>query len=216
MTCPVEQVFWRAVDDLNAGHVKPIDTYLNLVADADQDELAEMLAAVLSERGPAPGPADPRSEGYARALAAIDEVSGTSGPAGVLPAALRTMRHARGIDREQVVEELAAEYEIAGPDGRKALERFYHRLEAGKLLGLRLTRELLASLARIVGADVEDLAAGSRSTGPAPPLTLAPTPGMARTSGEDRPTLTRREPERVGRDPEVELVERLFIGGRDD
>jgi hypothetical protein len=134
----------------------------------------------------------------------------------VLPAALRTMRHARGIDREQVIDTLAAEYEIAGPDGRKALERFYHRLEAGKLLGARLTRELLASLSRIVGADVDDLAAGARPTGPPPRLTLAPARSMGRGGGEDRAGPPGRECERVGRDPEVELVEHLFIGGRDD
>jgi len=44
-----------------------------------------MLADVLLARGAAPTPSTAEGEGYARAIAAIDDVLGTSGPSGILP-----------------------------------------------------------------------------------------------------------------------------------
>ena len=127
-----DHAFWMAVDDMNAGTAKPIETYLRLVPSHERDELASMLADVLMARGPAPTPSATESEGYARTLAIIDDVLGTASPSGILPSALRTMRDARGIDFDVVVDRLAEEFEIAGAAGRKALERYYHRLEHGQ------------------------------------------------------------------------------------
>jgi hypothetical protein len=210
----LEQVFWRAVDDLNAGRVEPVERYLELVAADQRDELAEMLASVLVTRGPAVGAVDTASEGYARALAAIDEVAASSGATGLLPGALRTMRHARGIERDAVVGALADEHGIAGADGRKALERYYHRLESGQLLGSRIARRLLVSLARIFDAEPEDFIAGARPAESAAGPWRPAVPAMGRGGGE--PARARgRQPDLVGRDPEVDLVERLFTGGPD-
>jgi hypothetical protein len=211
MTSPLQQIFWRAVDDLNAGRVEPVERYLELVAHDERDELAEMLATVLAERGPAPGPADRRSEGYARALAAIDEVTASAGPAGVLPGALRTMRHARGIEPNDVVEALAADHNVHSEEGRQTLARLYHRLEHGKLVGTNLTRPLLDTLARVFQSSVEDLAAGARQMRPA--RRLGSVPAMGRPGGESSPRSTEPQAQTVAPDPDVRRAEQLFLGG---
>ena len=149
-----DQAFWQAVDDMQAGASKPIESYLSLAPSHERDDLARMLADVLAARGPAPTPSTQEQEGYARTLAIIDEVLGTATPAGILPRALKTLRDARGIEREQVVDALAADFEITGVAGRKALQRNYHQLETGKLLGSKLKRSLLESLAKIFEIDV--------------------------------------------------------------
>src|SRR4051794_8792343 len=109
-----DRAFWHAVDDMKAGAAKPIESYLKLVPTHERDELARMLADVLMARGPAPTPSASESEGYARTLAIIDYALGTTSAAGVLPSALKTMRDARGIEREHIVDALAADFEIKG------------------------------------------------------------------------------------------------------
>lgn len=149
-----EQAFWQAIDDVHAGAVKPIESYLRLVPTHERDELARMLARMLADvlvaRGPAPTPSAQESEGYVRALAVIDDVLATASPAGMLPQALKTMRDARGIERDDIIDRLAADFEITGAPGRKALERYYHRLETGGLLGTKLASRLMES----AGADL--------------------------------------------------------------
>jgi len=208
-----DQAFWQAVDDMHAGAAKPIESYLRLVPRHERDELARMLADVLLARGAAPMPSTEENEAYTRALAVIDDVLGTAGPAGMLPKALKTMRDARGIEPDQIVEKLAADFDITGTAGRKALERNYHRLETGRLLGTKIATRLLESLAQIFDIDVRDLVAGAQPTGKAPTLTAAP--AMGRGSGSTGPS---GRPERVPDllpDPEVERIERLFHGGPD-
>jgi hypothetical protein len=207
------QAFWQAVDDMNAGAAKPIESYLKLVPTHERDELARMLADVLMARGPAPTPSATESEGYARTLAIIDDVLDNASLAGILPSALKTMRDARGIERKHVVDALVADFEIKGAAGRKALERNYHHLETGKLLGTKLKKSLMESLARIFDIDVRDLFAGAKPTGDAPRLSAVP--AMGRGSGA-RSTRTAAQADDVLPDPEVELVERLFHGGPDD
>lgn len=208
-----DHAFWQAVDDMNVGAAKPIESYLRLVPSHERDELARMLADVLLARGPAPTPSATESEGYARTLAIIDDVLGTESSSGILPSALKTMRDARGIDLDVVVERLAEEFEIVGAAGRIALERYYHRLERGKLLGTRLANRLTEALARIFDIDVRDLFAGAQPTGEAPKLTAAP--AMGRSSGSTGPPGRAARAEDVFPDPEVERVERLFTGGPD-
>lgn len=208
-----EQAFWQAIDDVHAGAVKPIESYLRLVPTHERDELARMLADVLVARGPAPTPSAQESEGYVRALAVIDDVLATPSRAGMLPQALKTMRNARGIERDQVIDRLAADFKITGESGRMALERYYHQLETGRLLGTRLASRLMESLARVFEIDVRDLVAGAQPTGEAPRLTAAP--AMGRGSGSSGPP---SQGDRAGDllpDPEVERVERLFTGGPD-
>lgn len=206
--------FWQAVDDMNAGTAKPIESYLELVPRHERDELARMLADVLMARGPAPTPSATEREGYARTLAIIDEILGTASPAGILPLALKAMRDARGIEREHVIDALAADFDIKGAAGRKALERNYHHLETGKLLGTKIKNSLMASLARIFEIDVRDLFAGAKPTADAPRLSAAP--AMGRGGGASRSTRAADQADDVLPDPEVELVERLFHGGPDD
>lgn len=213
MSAAFEQAFWQAVDDINAGRMENVDRYLELVPTEQRDELAALLANVLASRGPGAQVTPVTAEGYNRALAAIDEVNSSLGPSGVLPGALRTMRHSRGIERETVVNALAQDFEIESAAGRKALERFYHQLESGKLLGPRLARRLLASLARIFDIDIEDLIAGAE---PSRVVTgRAPVAAMGRP-GAATPPRTRGEPARpVTVTDDEKLVERLFAGGRD-
>ena len=80
-----DQAFWQAVDDMHAGAVKPIESYLRLVPRHERDELGRMLADVLFARGAAPTPSTEEDEAYTRALAVIDDVLGTAGPSGMLP-----------------------------------------------------------------------------------------------------------------------------------
>jgi hypothetical protein len=208
-----DQAFWMAVEDMNAGVAKPIESYLKLVPRREQDELARMLADVLAARGPAPTPSASETEGYARTLAIIDEVLGTVSPAGVLAPALKAMRDARGIEREDVVATLAADFEIQSTAGRRELERQYHYLETGKRLGSKLKKSLIDSLARIFDIDARDLLAAVRPTDAVPRLTAAP--AMGRESGVRDSTRAVRAVD-AAPDPEVERVRHLFNGGPDD
>lgn len=207
------QAFWQAVDDMNAGAHKPIEAYLELVPSRERDELARMLADVLLARGPAPTPSATETEGYARTLAIIDGLLGTPTAAGILPQALKTMRDARGIERAHVVVALAADFEITGAAGLRALERNYHCLETGKLLGTKLKKSLVESLARIFDIDVRDLLAGAKPTSDLPRLSAVP--ALGRGSGGSASARSKTADDLLP-DPEVERVERLFHGGPGD
>jgi hypothetical protein len=209
-----DRAFWQAVDDMHVGEAKPIESYLKLVAREEQDELALMLADVLAARGPAPTPSATESAGYAQALAIIDEVLGSPSPAGMLPVALKTMRDARGIEREHVINALASDFGIRSAAGRQELERQYHYLESGKQLGTKLKRSLMESLARIFDIDVRDLLAGARPTGEAPRLTGAPVPAMGRGAGSAASGRAIKADDVIP-DPEIKLVRQLFHGGPD-
>lgn len=206
-----ERVFWQALNDLKQGTDKPIEEYLRLVPREDRTELSRLLADVLLARGPAPVPDAPESEGYRRAVAVVDGVLGSRGSAGILPGALKAMRNARGIEPERVVERLAADFQVEGEEGRRSLARNYHRLETGSLLGSKLSRRLLQSLAAVFEVDPAELLAAARPArnGPA----LKSVPAMGRSAGERGPA---SDLDRASLpDPEVELVERLFHGGPD-
>lgn len=205
-----ERAFWQAIDDLKRGSEKPIEDYLRLVPREQWDELGRMLADVLLARGPTPAPTAAESEGYKRAVAVVDEVLGSRGVAGILPGTLKAMRNARGIEPDVVVERLATDFGVRGDEGRRALARNYHRLETGKLLGSKLSRRLLGSLAAVFDVDPAEVLAAARpaARGPSP----RSAPAMGRSSAARSPSPSRPSPARPP-DPEVELVERLFHGG---
>jgi hypothetical protein len=209
-----ERAYWQALDDIQEGAARPIETYLVLVPREERDELALMLSDLLLARGAAPTPSREESEGYERAIAAIDAVLGDRKQAGILPGALKTMRRARGIEAEAVVSALASDFDIQGDSGLRALAQNYHRLETGKLLGAKLSLRLLKSLARIFDIDPRDLIAGAQISGPVAPM--KPVPAMGRASGSKAGARFNQ----IGRktdvvDPEAERVERLFLGGPD-
>lgn len=205
-----ERVLWQAVNDLRQGSEKPIEEYLRLVPRRHRQELGQMLADLLLTRGPAPAAGGGESEGYRRAVAVVDEVLGSRGTAGILPGALRAIRNARGIEPDAVVERLASDFGVEGEEGRRALARNYHRLETGKLLGSKLSRRLLGSLAAIFDVDPAEVLAAARPAEEGP--SLAAVPAMGRGGGE--PSSSRSSGSELP-DPEVELVERLFHGGPD-
>ena len=133
-----------------------------------------MLADVFLARGPGATPGEAESEAYRRAVAVVDEVLGSRGTAGILPGSLKAMRNARGIEPDAVVAKLAADFEVEGEEGRQALARNYHRLETGALLGSKLSRRLLDSLARVFDVDIADVLAAARPAKEGPPLRSVP------------------------------------------
>lgn len=207
-----ERAFWQALDDLKQGSERPIEDYLRLVPREQRDELGRMLADLLLARGPAAAPETADSEGYRRAVAVVDEVLGSRGVAGILPGTLKAMRNARGIEPEAVVERLAADFEVRGEEGRRALARNYHRLETGTLLGPKLSHRLLKSLASIFDIDVEEVLAAARPASKGSGLKSVP--AMGRSVGNRKPSPSRPPAAKLP-DPEVELVDRLFHGGPD-
>jgi hypothetical protein len=206
-----ERAFWQAINDLKQGEEKPIEDYLRLVPKEDRSQLSQMLADVFLARGPGEPSGETESEGYKRAMAVVEEVLESRGTAGILPGTLKAMRNARGIEPDAVVAKLATDFEVEGEDGRRALARNYHRLETGTLLGSKLSRRLLNSLAAIFDIDAGDVLAAARPAQGGPPLRSVPAMGR---SGGDRAEPPSRSGERLP-DPEVELVERLFHGGPD-
>ncbi len=206
--------YLRAVDDLNAGREHPIETYLELVPDSEQDALASMISELLVARGPAAVEVDPTSETYAAALAVVDDVMGSAGPSGILPGALRTMRIARRLDPDDVVEHLAQDFGISGAEGRRELERFYHRLESGLLIGPRIAHRLLHSLSQYFPVAFADLVAAARSMA-SPASSPEAALGLGRPASGDAPPPSSKESQLIGTDPEVELVRQLFTGGPD-
>lgn len=212
-----DQAFLAAIDDLNAGrlHGDP-EHYLRAVPAARHAEFSRRLTALMTARGPA-GHDEITAEAYDAALAAVTAVTAGSESAGLLPDALRRLRKLRGVERDTLIDALAAEYGV-GPAGRDALRRHYHELESGTLAGPGIAHRLLRSLARHLDADGEDFVAAARAVArPRSPLRAAP--AMARGAGDReqrRGAKTVAAARTVSRpDPDVELVERLFTGGPD-
>jgi hypothetical protein len=218
MSDAFDHAFLTAIDDLNAGRLRDDpEHYLRMVPAARHDEFTRRLTALMAARGPADQD-EVTAEAYDAALSAVAAaISPGAGSAGILPGALRQLRKARGIERDVLIDALAAEYEL-GPAGRDALRRSYHRLESGALAGPSIAHRLLRSLARHLDADGEDFIAAARAV-VAGSARLRPAPAMGRSAGGSQ---QRREPppvagsRRIGRsDADVELVERLFTGGPD-
>jgi hypothetical protein len=212
-----DHAFLAAIDDLNAGrlHADPAH-YLRRVPAVRHDEFTRRLTALMAARGPAEHE-EVTAEARDAALAAVAAVTPGAATEGILPGALRRVRKAHGIERDTLIDALAAEYEL-GPAGRDALRRSYHRLESGALAGPRIAHRLLRSLARHLGADGEDFIAAARAVvgGPAGGR---PAPAMGRSASGSEPrrdhAAAARSRPAGGRDPDVELVERLFTGGPD-
>jgi hypothetical protein len=210
MTDAFDQAFLAAIDDLNAGclHDDPAH-YLRAVPAARHDEFSRRLTALMVARGPARHD----EAGVEACDAALSAVNATTS-AGILPDALRELRKLRGVERDALVDALAAEYGV-GPAGRDALRRSYHELETGMLAGPRIAHRLLRSLARHLAADGDDFVAAARAVvrrGPA----LRAAPVLGRSAGDAGPRRAPAPSRRAGgAHPDVELVERLFTGGPD-
>jgi hypothetical protein len=220
MSAGFEQAFARALDDLHHDRLADPEAYLSMVPRARHDEFVDRLTAAMAEQPPAAADAASSEEAHRRALAAVAAARRTGGgPAGILPGALVALRRARGIERDEVLDHLAAEFAL-GAGARPTLRRLYHQLESGTLLGSNVSHRLLASLARRFGARVEDFVAAVQPTGPARGPAA---PAMARGAGAARPdggggaggggdTAARAA---AAPDPDAELVQRLFRGGPD-
>ncbi len=214
MSDTFEQAFTIALDDLNNDRLGDPKEYLAMVPRARHGEFIDLLTAAMGERGPIAGADELSVEGLRRAQAAVATVQASSGPCGVLPGALITLRRARGVDRDEVLDHVAKEFGI-GEGGRPALRRFYHRLETGTLLGSKVSHRLLRSVAARLGASEEDFIAAVQPTGgPARPVG-APAIGRSAGGGRLHDAGQVSDARLIGPDPDVELVERLFCGGPD-
>lgn len=208
-----EQAFTIALDDLNDDRLAAPEEYLKLVPRARHEEFTHRLTAAIAERGPIEGADELLSEAHRRVLAAVARVRGSAGPCGILPGALIALRQARGIDRDSLLDHVAAEFEI-GRGGRPALRRFYHRLESGTLLGSKISHRLLRSIAARLGASGDDFIVAAQPSGAPPRLVGVPAMGRAAAGSRRGPDSGQRSDARyVAPDPDVELVERLFCGG---
>jgi hypothetical protein len=208
MSAGFEQAFARALDDLHHDRLADPEDYLSMVPRARHDEFVDQLTAAMAERPPAAAASD---AAHGRALAAVAAARRAGGPAGILPGALVALRHARGIERDEVLDHLAAEFEL-GAAARPTLRRLYHQLESGMLLGSSVSHRLLASLARRFGARVEDFVAAVQPTGPARGPAA---PAMARGAGSQRGGEAPGGAARAAAVPDAERAERLFLGGPD-
>jgi hypothetical protein len=211
-----DQAFLAAVDDLNAGrlHDDPRH-YLRAVPAARHGEFTRRLSALMAARGPA-GHDEITSADYDAVLSAVATIEPGAAAAGILPGALRRLRKARGVERDTLIDALAAEYEL-GPTGREALRRHYHQLESGALIGPNIAHRLLRSLARQLDADGDDFIEAARAAVGGPLRSLQrPAPAMGRSAGSEQrrdATPAARQRPAGGPDPDIELVERLFTGG---
>jgi hypothetical protein len=209
-----EQAFTIALDDLNNDRLLAPEQYLKLVPQARHDEFTDRLMAAMAERGPIDGIDELSAEAHRHALAAVARARGSAGPCGILPGALIALRQARGIDRDELLDDVAADLEIGG-GGRPTLRRLYHRLESGSLLGSKVSHRLLRSVAARLGASGDDFIAAVQPTGT--PTRPVPAPAMGRAAGSRRGPGARQgnDARYVAPDPDAELVERLFCGGPD-
>jgi hypothetical protein len=211
-----EQALARALDDLHHDRLAAPEDYLSMVPRARHDEFVDRLTAAMADRPPT---AVTSEEARERALAAVATARRTGGPAGILPGALVALRRARGIERDEVLDHLAAEFAL-GAGARPTLRRLYHQLESGTLLGTNVSHRLLASLARRFGARVEDFVAAVQPTGPARGLAA---PAMARGAGTARDggggagggRDTAARAAAAVPDADAERARRLFCGGPD-
>jgi hypothetical protein len=212
MSAGFEQAFARALDDLHHDRLADPEAYLSMVPQARRDEFVDRLTAAMADRPPT---AVSSEEAHQRALAAVAAARRAGGPAGILPEALVALRHARGIERDDVLDHLAAEFEL-GPRARPTLRRLYHQLESGTLLGSNVSHRLLASLARRFGARVEDFVAAVQPTGSARgPAAPAMARGAGARPGGDPPGRGGAARDRAVADPDAERAQRLFCGGPD-
>lgn len=208
----LEKAFLVAVDDLNAGRAKPVERYLELVSRSEQEELADLLAMVFANRPPTKAETPSLdSPSYKRALAALDEVTENAGQTGILPGTLVSLRRVRRLKSQHVSDALCEHFKVGG-QAHHRLEWWYHRLESGQLAGRQLSRRLLTALAEIFGVDAEDFVSASEPIQSAP---RRPSPVMARSTKGAATSAKSAEPARELSGPDIELVEKLFQGGRD-
>jgi hypothetical protein len=221
MSDAFDHAFLAAIDDLNAGRLRDDPGhYLRSVPAARHAEFTRRLTALLVARGPADRD-EVTADDYEAAVSAVAAVTSGSDSAGILADALRRLRKARAVERDVLIDALAAEYGV-GPAGRDVLRRRYHELESGTLSGPTVAHRLLRSLARHLGADGEDFIAAAAavargSVASRSPLSTAPVMGRSAGRAPQRGVPARPARSRpIDRpDPDVELVERLFTGGPD-
>jgi len=156
------------------------------------DELARLMDRYLRTR-PRADP-DPETVELARAWIAGE-------------APLFRLRVRQGLRHDDVVDAVMTEFALEARQ-RRAVKRYYHRLEAGQLDPSRLARPLLDLLARVLAAPVASIIAWRPR-----PLEVAPAYRIAPDALAAAPL---RQAASVAREPEEddEQVRALFIAER--
>ena len=125
------------------------------------------------------------------------------------------MRHARGIEREQVLDHLATEFDVRSERGRQTLRRRYHALESGSLLGSNLSHRLLKAIATVFKVDARDLIDAAASTRPLARASIASAMGRGSSTHADARDHAGEGDRQLPPDADAQLVDRLFCGGPD-
>jgi transcriptional regulator with XRE-family HTH domain len=164
MTTP-DQVLSEFMDAWNAGRRPSVDDYLEKVAPAERDELAEQIGTWLSV---APAPAyDADATAAIRADPLFERVMAiTTAEGGALSVELPVLRARAGLGIAQVARKLVAALGLQRGDEERTAD-YLERVESGELDPARLSRRLLDALAGVLDVTGERLLAAADLPRPA-------------------------------------------------
>jgi hypothetical protein len=206
----IDRALSEFIDDWNAGRRPQVDAFLERVAQADRDQLAEQLVTWL-EIAPTP-----RYDDAARAAIAaepvVQEAIGAMGSeSGLWPALLPRLRSRAALSLSDLASKLVRAVGL-GDDTETKTERYLGALEGGTLDPERVSRRVLDGLARVLRVNVSLLEeAGGGAFRPAPMFRASAAPGADTTRNLEvlADMLTAPAP---GAD--WDEVDQLFRGGR--
>lgn len=209
MTLDPQQALSEFIDAWNAGERPDALDYLERVEPSQRDALSEDIAAWLVV-APTPAYDEPTRERiraeplYAAVTEALDS------DAGAWPAVLPGLRARAGLSVQQLAAKVTEAFGLRGQEERTA--DYLQRMERGELEARGVSRRLLGTLARLLGARPEDLeAAGAMSLRPAAPVLFRRDPDMASAFVADDLDAVARAVSASGDDE----LDRLFTGGPD-
>lgn len=177
----VEDILARYITDFQSGEAESPIPYLEMVDEADRQELAAAMDSYLMTA--------PRREWDATAYEAsqagriADRLwRSMDGASGEWPVLLPRLRERRRLTRRSVTERLAAWLDAPADDPRVA--SYYHEMEQGLLPWRGVSARVLEGLSSIFEVSVEELTLAARRGGdvPPPPTTEA---AMARVGAPD-------------------------------
>lgn len=162
----VDELLDRFIAAWHAGEAPSVDAYQGLAAEADRDELLQLLGAFL-QLAPTVEPATTRGlelidDPLVHRLARLeDQWWDAQAPWG---ARLRVLREQAGLSLQQLGERFASHFELGGADAASAPDAL-GRLEAEAAQATGVTARAARALEELLGA-----ARGSLAAGASPPL----------------------------------------------
>jgi transcriptional regulator with XRE-family HTH domain len=197
------------IEAWQAGKRPDLDEYLEQAAAGERDELAGQIAAWL-EIAPTPD-----YDEKARAEIAAEPALQAAFARGDLrrqpfAARFRTLRERAGVGVRDLAERIVDSFGLAGDEGKA--ESYLERLQDGDLDSSRLSRRLLDTLARALGADRDLLAPDPPRRAAGAALFRADSSSMPEVK-QDIDALSRLATSKAP--PSLDEVDRLFLGGPD-